>query len=344
MAEKQERLIWVDNVKVIACILVVLGHFFQSMVKSDIVPESGIYNWFNQTIYTFHVPLFFICSGFLYQTYSKVNSLSAWKSNILKKALDLGVPFFTFTTITWILKTVFASQVNSKADSLFYSFFVDPIPPYWFLLSLLIMFALTPTFEKKRCRTLLLLFALALKLGIIFFKITDIPVFYQLLTNYFWFATGIKLTDFDLASVFKKKSTLITSIIVFTAFLAGSILIFSGNIYRGSTEFPLGFTACISIIGLIGYLYSSNRQTLLFGISAKYTMPVFLMHTIFAATLRALLFKLSVTNPAVHISLGLLISFAGPVIAAIIMNKTIYPEFFLYPNRTIKRIKKGNTK
>ena len=344
MAEKQARQIWVDNVKVIACILVVLGHFFQSMIKSDIVPESGLYNWFNQTIYTFHVPLFFICSGFLYQTYSKVNSLSAWKSNMLKKALDLGVPFFTFTTITWILKTVFSSQVNSKADSLLYSFFVDPIPPYWFLLSLMIMFALTPNFEKKHFRTILLFFALALKLGLIFFKITNIPVFYQFLTNYFWFAMGIKLTDFDLASVFKKKSTLITSIIVFTAFLVGSVLLFSNNIHHEIISFLLGFTACISIIGLIGYFYSSNKQTSFFGISAKYTMPVFLMHTIFAATLRALLFKLSVTNPAIHIALGLLISFAGPVIAAIFMNKTIYPEFFLYPNRTIKRIKKGNTK
>ena len=30
---------WVDDVKVIACILVVLGHFFQSMVKASIMPE-----------------------------------------------------------------------------------------------------------------------------------------------------------------------------------------------------------------------------------------------------------------------------------------------------------------
>ena len=29
---------WVDDVKVIACILVVVGHFFQSMVKASILP------------------------------------------------------------------------------------------------------------------------------------------------------------------------------------------------------------------------------------------------------------------------------------------------------------------
>ena len=38
---------WVDDVKVIACILVVLGHFFQSMTKANILPENDLYEWFN---------------------------------------------------------------------------------------------------------------------------------------------------------------------------------------------------------------------------------------------------------------------------------------------------------
>lgn len=38
---KREK--WVDDVKVIACILVVLGHFFQSMTKASILPENDLY-------------------------------------------------------------------------------------------------------------------------------------------------------------------------------------------------------------------------------------------------------------------------------------------------------------
>ena len=34
---------WVDDVKVIACILVVLGHFFQSMTKANILSENDLY-------------------------------------------------------------------------------------------------------------------------------------------------------------------------------------------------------------------------------------------------------------------------------------------------------------
>ena len=89
---------WVDDVKVIACILVVVGHFFQSMVKASILPDSGLYEWFITTVYYFHVPLFFICSGYLYQKYSKVNSVDSWRRNIAKKVLALGVPYVTFST------------------------------------------------------------------------------------------------------------------------------------------------------------------------------------------------------------------------------------------------------
>ena len=53
---KREK--WVDDVKVIACTLVVLGHFFQSMTKANILPGNDLYKWFNITIYYFHVPLF----------------------------------------------------------------------------------------------------------------------------------------------------------------------------------------------------------------------------------------------------------------------------------------------
>ena len=35
------------------CILVVLGHFFQSMTKANILPENDLYEWFETTIYYF---------------------------------------------------------------------------------------------------------------------------------------------------------------------------------------------------------------------------------------------------------------------------------------------------
>ena len=158
---------WVDDVKVIACILVVLGHFFQSMMKANILPENDLSGWFDATIYYFHVPLFFICSGYLYQKYSKVNSVGSWCKNVAKKALVLGVPYVTFTTATWVLKKVFSSSVNDQIGGFGNTLFFHPTSPYWYLYVLFFIFLVTPTFNSVKAAVVGLTVALTAKVLIL---------------------------------------------------------------------------------------------------------------------------------------------------------------------------------
>lgn len=64
--QNKTHLQWVDHTKLLACALVVLGHFAQSMVRAGILPDTVAYTLCNSALYTFHVPLFFICSAYLY--------------------------------------------------------------------------------------------------------------------------------------------------------------------------------------------------------------------------------------------------------------------------------------
>ena len=121
---------WVDSVKVLACILVVLGHFFQSMTKANIISAGHLYGYFNTTIYYFHVQLFFICSGYLYQKHNKIIDMHSWFKNVKKKALVLGVPYCCFTFITWLLKTVFSSNVNGEIGGIVDTLIFHPTAPY----------------------------------------------------------------------------------------------------------------------------------------------------------------------------------------------------------------------
>lgn len=167
MGNMKLREIWVDNVKVIACILVVIGHFFMSMVTASVLPDTDFYQWFRQTIYYFHVPLFFICSGYLYQKLSRVDDIHSWRKNISRKALNLGVPYFVFSFTTWFLKTVFSGSVNTQIGGLFDTLFIHPTAPYWYLYALFFLFLITPTFRNKSIAMIGLLIALAFKaLGI----------------------------------------------------------------------------------------------------------------------------------------------------------------------------------
>lgn len=59
-----QRVFWVDNLKGILIILVVAGHVLQSAIDMNMTSEymDNIFKW----IYSFHMPLFFVISGFVY--------------------------------------------------------------------------------------------------------------------------------------------------------------------------------------------------------------------------------------------------------------------------------------
>ncbi len=321
---------WVDDVKVIACILVVLGHFFQSMMKANILSENDLYEWFNTTIYYFHVPLFFICSGYLYQKYSKVNSVGSWCKNVAKKALALGVPYATFTTATWVLKKVFSSSVNDQIGGLGNTLLLHPTAPYWYLYALFFIFLVTPTFSSVKSAAVGLIVALAAKVLILTGGGYSVYAVSTVLSNEIWFVIGMSICSFNV----QLKGRKIQGTIFGLLFVILSIVVYTAKISGSAISFAIGLLACVAVIMMVaGFEEKFGRGMKLL---AKYTMPIFLMHTLFAAPLRSILMKIGIENAVIHVVLGLVISFAGPIIAAWIMKKTKWLEFFLYPNKFVK--------
>ena len=126
----------------------------------------------------------------------------------------------------------------------------------------------------------------------------------------------------------KKKSGALSGLV----FVILSIVAYVKAIKPGVFTFILGLIACYSVIILVAD--NADNETA-FGkvmeVLSKYTMPIFLMHTI----MRAALLRIGVTNGIIHISVGLIVSFGGPILAAYIMEKTTWLEFFLYPNKVL---------
>lgn len=325
----KKREIWVDDVKVIACILVVLGHFFQSMIKACILPENNLYTWFNNTIYYFHVPLFFICSGYLYQRYSRVNSVESWGKNVLKKALVLGVPYFTFSFAVWLLKTVFSSNVNDQIGGIVDVLFFHPTSPYWYLYALFFIFLITPTFKDIWAAVTGFAVAILFKAILLIGGGYSIYAISTVLSNEIWFVGGMCL-----AVIAWNPLKIWISGINGIVFAVLSVLLM--NVSNGWISFGMGAIACVAVVETVRSIDESRKQNVIFSFLSKYTMPIFVMHTLFAAPLRTVLFKVGVSNAGIHVVGGIAISFIGPIIAAEIMKKTKVLEFFLYPGKFIK--------
>lgn len=337
IANKQ-REYWVDNVKVLACILVVVGHFFQSMEKSNLIESSNFYRWFMQMIYCFHVPLFFICSGYLYQKLTIVNNIATWKSNVLKKMLALGIPYFTFSIITYLMKEIFSSSVNTQNGELLNSLFFHPLSPYWYLYALFVLFLVTPTFVNIKSAYAAIIVAVVMKLVVIAcVQQCELPKFIEYVLLYeVWFVLGMTLSVKGIHLITKeesRKKQITVSTIMFVVFMIVTIVTFKMNIFNEYIEFTCGILACFSVI-----IFFANVRvdTAVSEISSRYTMSIYLMHTIFAAGFRSVLFKLGIYNVAMHIIAGLVISFLGPIIAMYIMKKTKYLEFFVNPGKLVR--------
>ena len=243
---------WVDDVKVIACILVVLGHFFQSMTKANILPENDLYEWFETTIYYFHVPLFFI-------------------------------------------------------------------------------FLVTPTFSSVKVAVVGLIVALTAKVLILTGEYSVYAVS-TVLSNEIWFVLGMSICAFNVQLKGKRVQGTICELL----FVILSIVVYTVEISGGVISFAMGLLACVAVILMVAGFEEKFGRGMDF--LAKYTMPIFLMHTLFAAPMRSILMKIGVENAVIHVALGLGISFAGPIMAACIMKKTKWLEFFLYPNKFIRKV------
>lgn len=138
------RIDWIDNLKGLLIVLVVIGHMLLPVNNNDLVTLLF------RTIYLFHMPLFVFVSGLL--------SKRVFNNGVLRveKIISFVLLAFIFQGVLVILE--------SKPDELFselraLSFGGAP----WYLLSLATWYALTPIFNRIRplyCVTLSVLIAL----------------------------------------------------------------------------------------------------------------------------------------------------------------------------------------
>ena len=323
---------WIDDTKLLACVLVVLGHFAQSMVRAKIVPGTAFYTVCNNALYTFHVPLFFICSAYLYRRFTTFHTGRDYARHVGKKALALGVPYFTFAGANYVLKLLFPSGVNiTEERNLLTYFFLNPPAPFWYLPVLFLLFVLIPPAGKKG--------SLALTaLGVCTYFVSSLPTLAGLpgsvrsiLQNLVWFAIGLVLANTSTDLLHKKSLPILLGAGFFI--LAGiTFTQFSNN---QALALLCGLLACGAILSAMLQWHPNKKLRRALALCSRDTFPIYLLHTMCAAPVRSLLLHFGIQNPAVHIVLGLAASFLMPIAIGRIAARVAVFDFFLYPTRYI---------
>lgn len=135
-------------------LLVVLGH--SGFEEPNIQQELW---WLHSWIYSFHMPLFFMISGYLFSLTNKSFVDINPGKFMWKKVLRLLVLYVTIGTVVYLIKFAFSGLSHASRDftigNLFYMF-VAPADPnstmgyLWYIVTLFVVFALIIFLSKLR--------------------------------------------------------------------------------------------------------------------------------------------------------------------------------------------------
>ncbi len=136
---------WLDYAKAIGMALVVFGHANRTLAGADPAAWNAAHSVADQVIYTFHMPLFFIISGYVSQS-AAAKPLQGFLRGLLWGAV---VPYVAWTTIWVVAKSInpgLAHHPVGLADLL--SIAWQPVEHFWFLHQLIIVRVLWYAIER----------------------------------------------------------------------------------------------------------------------------------------------------------------------------------------------------
>lgn len=307
-----QRSVWVDVAKGVAIGLVVFGHAWRSLDKKGLIPEI-CFQIVDDAIYAFHMPMFFMISGFFF--FSRI-SQGASSMHAAQATRRLLMPLVLWTYLFLLLRWIFSDFTNAKPD--FSSLFVLPVPGilhFWFLWALwliqmgfLAFSAVFPARLKARyfLSASLFLASSVWSLG----ALLPFP-------TYFGAAYGHAIFFVAGAVLYR----IVEPIRIGGAKTLAAASVFTGLILLTQTSGLSSMSAALLALGL-----SVSALVFVKGVSEAalpgltllqwmgvYSFAIYMMHTIFSAGIREILLAQGITSLSLHLCVGVIAGIIFPI-------------------------------
>lgn len=273
-----KRIEWIDAAKGIGALLVLMGHFTAN-------------NKCTAMIYCFHMPLFFVLSGMVYNA-EKNNKFMPFLKN---KIMTLLVPMVLFNSLNWIIQKGILLINGESMDGLWKSFLGIIIATKntkfegatWFIAAMFIV-QMIGYFVIKFCKSnrkrVFICSSIIMAIGLLYVKIVAFPLIYGLDTSLvafgFW-GIGYAMKDI-LSKMASSKWIVMYIIMVPVAYLnfkqSGQRIEMYANNYGNAVMFMIA--AIAGVLGTIGLskVFENKKQLSELG---KYSLYIYGMQNIF---------------------------------------------------------------
>ncbi len=317
-----------DIAKGIAILLVVYGHVMRGLQVAGLISFDGVFGYVDYLVYTVHMPVFFVVSGFLYEAgrekgLDETELGSGAKSRTLAgrsfwkpKLVTIAWPYVLWSTVHLVAQAIMSGSgvVNHGASlSRLGSIGWDPVSPFWFLYALFMAFAASYLLQKLSARVV------ALVAFVVMLAVHPYPVpavVSDLAYGLVYFSLG--------RLVFAERLTGALRSAVMLGLATAGFVLSASVAYRYQLDVRLATVG--TLCGLVAFFMLSTllaqsplRQPLV--VLGRCTMGIYVMHILVIATFRSVGLKL------LHLDLTALIlgciafAVAVPLAAQIIANR-----------------------
>jgi fucose 4-O-acetylase-like acetyltransferase len=310
-----ERVVWLDAAKGLGIVLVVFGHVLRGTASAGILPaESPAFQWTDFSLYTFHMPLFFVLAGWTVQY-----SLNKGKLGFLRSKIPTVVyPYLLWSLIQGGIQLLFPGAGNNAFTvQNMLGILVVPIGQFWFLYTLMACHLILVLWPGSRW--------ILIAAGLLVMTVLEVvrPIEITL-----WPTLMIRVIIFYFLGVEVSRriatpsaSLPVTALIAVT-FIVAVIAAFhlGGRRIESIWAMPAGALGLTLLILMATRL--NGRVLVLFTRLGEYSLSIYVMHIICAAGARVILSKvLHITDPTVHILVGVGIGIIAPVAVHLVLKR-----------------------
>ena len=331
-----QREAWLDGLKGFAILLVILGHVLSGYINAGIYAEARhSFYMLRVWIYSFHMPLFFLLSGFTCTlAYCREDRLDVRRWG--RQLLSLVWLYALYGVLQWCVKMAVPSLVNETytLESL-QKMFVEPLGNFWYLYVLVVFYGIAALTRMHRWHPRWLLLAAALSIAALTIHLSRYNLtWYRAQYHFFFFLMGSVLCRFR----WPLRSRRVLGCCAM--FLATACWFYW---FIGIRSWFSNWSFAIALSTSLVLLYTFCRfprlaGLRLFQLCGKYCMELYLLHTFFTAGLRSLLCQTPLL-PWLSVILNFALSTCICLLLAIAARSVWWGSLFFRPARFLSRLK-----
>ncbi len=340
------RIIWLDSLKGLAIVAVILGHALFGFKQQNSFPESqNIISLIKDWIYTWHMPLFFVLSGEAFRISCLKNEIID-KEKIKRSSLNLFIVYLLFNSMLPVLKIIFSKFVNNKVTLLDLGrTILLPDTLMWYLWVLIIYyfifgFLYNKKFNKPALFIVLLCFSIIatyLYQAIIFTQIAVKNLFFC--SVFFYIGIYFK----ELKHILMNKAVVIVSFFLLCSNTMYMIYTYMITEYRNawvdSIILELNAFSVIIILCFVFQKISVLENNSFFLMLGKNSLVIYLLHTYFVTLMRVIVLKIGISNAFLAVVICTVVPLLVTIFISILVHRFIVLKYLFRPILLIDKFK-----